>query len=324
MKTTSYCLLIAILILSGGNFSFATKWRVNNNPVTSPHFTQVSSAINSASVLNGDTIYLEGSASPYASVNITKKVVLIGTGYFLGENDSTQATIYTSTLNGISFSNGSKGSQMIGISIAGYTNIYDTNMVIRKNFFNNTVSISGTANVVFIQNVISSVASMSVSGSNNIVVANNLFLQAYPWTYDLAVSSSTTLVANNIFLGNHNLLNCTVRNNIALGNPADGTANVTLTNSYCDHNIGASTQYGTSNGNQQNVNMNAVFLNTGSTDGKYRLASGSPAIGAGAGGTDCGIFGGNYPYVLSGMPEVPAIWYLNVNGNTVTIKAKGH
>jgi hypothetical protein len=31
----------------------------------------------------------------------------------------------------------------------------------------------------------------------------------------------------------------------------------------------------------------------------------SPGLGAGFGGTDCGIFGGAEPYVLSGIPPIP-------------------
>ena len=52
--------------------------------------------------------------------------------------------------------------------------------------------------------------------------------------------------------------------------------------------------------------MTTVFKYTGSTDGRYKLKAGSPAIGYGVGGVDCGIYGGPEPYVLSGMPTVPA------------------
>ncbi|HNY02790.1 MAG TPA: hypothetical protein PKG48_09400, partial [Bacteroidales bacterium] len=93
------------------------------------------------------------------------------------------------------------------------------------------------------------------------------------------------------------------------------------------------TQFPVGNGNQQNINMTDVFLGTNSTstDGQWQLAVGSPAIGAGNDGSDCGIFGGATPYVLSGLPSIPAIYEINMpsagtsaNGINVTVKAKTH
>ena len=108
---------------------------------------------------------------------------------------------------------------------------------------------------------------------------------------------------------------------------------ILLTNCNVHHNIGASEQFGTDNGNLSNVNMADVFVcwpncPTYSADGRYQLKPGSVATGAGAGGIDCGIFDGNYPYVLSGIPTVPAIYYLQVlpQGDflNVSVKVKSH
>ena len=46
-------------------------------------------------------------------------------------------------------------------------------------------------------------------------------------------------------------------------------------------------------------------------DNRYELKAGSPAIGAGVGGIDCGAFGGETPYKLSGIPFVPLIYQVN-------------
>ena len=55
-----------------------------------------------------------------------------------------------------------------------------------------------------------------------------------------------------------------------------------------------------------------------SADGKYTLKAGSPAIGAGIGGTDMGIFGGTNPYRLSGIPSTPAFYKLTAPGINAT------
>ena len=74
--------------------------------------------------------------------------------------------------------------------------------------------------------------------------------------------------------------------------------------------------------------MSSVFLYTGSTDGQYQLKAGSPAIGAGNGGVNCGAYGGPNPYVLSGLPPVPATWFFNIGDPSgpynVQVKVKSH
>ncbi len=83
--------------------------------------------------------------------------------------------------------------------------------------------------------------------------------------------------------------------------------------------------------------MTTVFVGTGtgiSSDGQWKLKSGSPAIGAGYGSTtgspiDAGIFGGQSSYVLAGLPPVPTIYFFenqpigsNADPIDVTIKVK--
>jgi hypothetical protein len=102
------------------------------------------------------------------------------------------------------------------------------------------------------------------------------------------------------------------------------------------HNIGSSTQYPIDPpdlNNQQNVIMDSVFVDYDLyIDKGYLLKPNSPAIGAGVNGGDCGVFGyqsGGVPYVLSGLPAIPAIYETEVesigpNSVSVTIKAKSH
>ena len=72
----------------------ATVWRVNNRVNISADFTTLAAAISGASA--NDTIYLEGSPYSYGTGSFYKPLTVIGTGYFLNENDSTQAYMETS------------------------------------------------------------------------------------------------------------------------------------------------------------------------------------------------------------------------------------
>ena len=76
--------------------------------------------------------------------------------------------------------------------------------------------------------------------------------------------------------------------------------------------------------------MSTVFVGTGtgiSDDGQWRLAVGSPAIQAGFGSTpakpiDAGMYGANTPYVVSGLPTVPSIYFFEntaIGSNSVPI-----
>ncbi|GAB4372155.1 MAG: hypothetical protein Kow0042_15340 [Calditrichia bacterium] len=113
----------------------------------------------------------------------------------------------------------------------------------------------------------------------------------------------------------------------------NGTFSGTNSPANINHNIGDANQFGTLYGNQVNVPMNTVFVDSGSvsTDGDWQLRSGSPAIGAGLNGEDCGMFGGTTPYILSGIPAIPTIYFFvapssasGTQGLQVQIKAKSN
>ena len=82
------------------------------------------------------------------------------------------------------------------------------------------------------------------------------------------------------------------------------------------------------------INLDSVFVDFNGTngysiDGRYQLSPNSQARGAGLNGTDCGPFGGDNPYQLSGISDIPFVWQLNVpqqasqgNGVDVGIKVK--
>lgn len=101
------------------------------------------------------------------------------------------------------------------------------------------------------------------------------------------------------------------------------------------YNLCDATQYpaDAESNNLLSVDMSTVFVNyIAYIDNGYLLEAGSPAIGAGFNGGDCGVFTydtGGYPYVLSGMPAIPAIYEATLgtvvgDNLPVTIKATSH
>ncbi|MFO7924254.1 MAG: hypothetical protein R6U58_11235, partial [Bacteroidales bacterium] len=138
--------------------------------------------------------------------------------------------------------------------------------------------------------------------------------------YAIRLTSSSSsglienIIENNVIYNGVTIENSEFNNNIL----RDGT--FSATNCSYLNNIGNGEQFGTEDGNQQNVLMFDVFIGDysegGTTDGMWQLKEGSPALGAGTNGVDCGMFDGLYPYKLSGIPGIPAIFeYQQVYNN---------
>lgn len=132
--------------------------------------------------------------------------------------------------------------------------------------------------------------------------------------------SSGYLMHSNIFDVNSGASGCTQPANAVVTNNV-GTYGTASTNCTAQNYIGGlALQY-------EFVDFNGT--NGYSLDGRYQLASNSQARGAGLNGTNCGPFGGDNPYQLSGISEIPFVWQLNVpqqasqsSGVNVGIKVK--
>jgi len=267
---------------------------------------------------------VEGSPFSYGNVDLTKRLVIIGPGYFLGQNPETQACLSTAIFENIAFNAESDGSFMTGMTVISWTTVQDTGIVLARNHIGGINLSFPAANCQVLQNWMEL---MNISGSQGNIVSNNLITRDYPsWSgYCFTIDNgSSATVRHNIFGGCQTVQNCLYENNVATGTAAGYNNVFTSVNSTVRNNLGASTQFGNTSGNQADVDISTVFIGTGSEDGKYRLLPGSPAAGAGYGGVDCGIFGGSAPYELSGIPNLPAVGYLNINGNSVTVRARSH
>ncbi len=318
-------LTLTIVLMAMSIALSAKVWRVNPTPNSGAQYASLQAAHDAATTLNNDTLYLEGSTYGFGGLSLTKKLTIIGNGYFLGENPQTQFNLSPSNINGgVYCYTGSQGSSFIGCTFTTGVYIYVDNLSFSRNhFYTGNYSIYPQANcsdIVIHSNYFGTTSSLYFPyNHSNILVINNYFT-GYVYT-------STTfsgIFANNIFAYPATIYNSTLVNNISL-------YSMSMTNCLYTYNIGHSTQFGNQNGNQQNVAISSLFVGSSgnSTDGQWQLKPGSPAIGAGEGGTDIGMYGGEMPYKLSGLPPIPAIYSLDsqsLPSNTlnVTIKAKSH
>jgi len=327
-----HSVLTFLLIAFSVTITNAHVYRVNNNPGVNANFTNFTAAQNVA--VNGDTLYFEGSPVSYGDITITKQLCIIGPGYFLTENPQTQSNPVTAQFGIINFNPGSSNSTLSGFVLNGAINIKVGNIMVKGNHCKYIVinNASSFSNIFLLKNYIvnenwSGIAISAGGGSseiNNIVISNN-----YLGGDACIVLPSTCMciISNNVLVNNMDVYNSIIANNI------QRVGNQTLHNNYYYNNIGNGTQFPIGNGNQQSIDMVNVFVGlTGhSTDGQWQLKEYSPAIGAGNDGLDCGMFGGTDPYVLSGLPAIPAIYQIMMpttgnssSGINVTVKAKTH
>ena len=126
MKTKTTLIAVAILMIA--QMTSATVWRVNATPNSSADYTTIQAAHDNAATLSDDTLYLEGSTFPVGGLTISKKLTIIGNGYFLAENPETQHNISPSIFSSIvSCVVGSEGSKFTGCTFNSPVYIYTNN-----------------------------------------------------------------------------------------------------------------------------------------------------------------------------------------------------
>ncbi len=317
--------LFTFFLLLGCVSAFSQNtYSVCNIPTFDADFTNLQTAINT--VPNGSILIVQGSGISYGAITVNKPIILRGTGYNLSQNAQTQANYGTSSdIGGIIFDNGSNGSEISGFSINGNINVDSVNNLtiksnkvvgISANFMNNSI-IAGNLTQGQSYYYYYCGASIYLVNCYNIFINNNIILDGIGGT-----GQSCTVVNNTFcnrvvpYYGNSTTMtmptSSNVYNNIFLESPECyfGFSGVNLNNNLFI-NCGSG-GYGGTYGNIDNVPSAGLFIGyptqgAYSDDGRYQLAPGSPAIGAGVGGIDCGAFGGSTPYKLSGIAAIPNI-----------------
>jgi hypothetical protein len=328
MKKT-VILMVCFLALISLNAS-AKIWRVNSAGLPAD-FTTIQAAHNSASVVAGDTLHLEPSFVSYGTLVSTKKLIILGPGYFLDMNAGQQAIPVTATIESFALNTGSSGTVISGLTVSTNSTISTGNITISRNNITGYIYLSrdySYSNIIISGNY--NIGYITYTGSSGTsLITNVLIINNYLNSVSL-LNQYSGIIANNIITAyNCTVYNFTIKNNIctyASTSSCFGGGSNTISNNIS----AASGGLPTGNGNQNGVSMSTVFVGaTGhSTDGQWQLADGSPALGAGLSGEDCGIFGGSTPYHLSGLPKIPSVYFLGApttsNGNTlpVTISVK--
>ena len=307
----------------------AKIWRINNTGIPA-NFTSIQQANDTSIVQAGDTLHLEPSPTTYGTLIASKKLIIIGPGYYLNENQNQQQNITSAKITSFDLYPGSGGTVISGLKVTGNNFIRTGNVSINRNLLDGGIYLDNTtapsfSNVLISQNYFLTNCVDVLTGSGSYTISNLIITNNYLPEYISLNANISGVISNNVigqFLFS-NVTNFNIKNNIFYGNYStyiQGASNAIF------NNIGISTNgLPANNGNQNGASILNLFVGNvnSTTDNQWKLSPSSGALGAGVGGVDCGMYGGLSPYVVSGLPPVPSIYLLtapvNSNGNQLPI-----
>jgi hypothetical protein len=298
----------------------------------------------------GDIIYVDGGI--YGNITLSKKVILIGTGYFGAGNTASPTEAKLGT---VQFAAGSEGSVIMGF-VADNINVGTSTITVARNRVDGHIWVgySGLGNygwggpsvnnVVVKQNYVDDelIASNYYNGTNtvsNFSFRNNIVRAGFASggrvsgeyvnnTFGYKFDNGRLVTDTGVSGGGTCKLQSAIqyKNNIMTQVPAGGcfVNDASLLPPVFIGNVGVTVS---TPGNTvlTTVQRDNLFVGwptqTGTTisqDARSQLKAGSVALTGGEGGTQAGAFGGDDPYVLGGIPFVPTITQLTVLPLTVT------
>ena len=341
--------------------------RVNNqlpaNDRANNIYASLTDAVSEAMV--GDSLLIEPSATAYAGdvngqINITKRLTIIGTGYFLTQNPATQFNAVGARLAcAVYFQPGSNGSVITGIAFAvgGGSNqtvyINENNIAVNRCYLSNRLWLNHSGNNSGISGIRISqcflagglVYGNSSSRFSDVRVENNIILEDMEFPTTSTNSRTFSNVTNNTFVITGpftiRLTASSFNNNVVM---ITGTTIEIITTAPPSNNLANVSNLGTASGNRVYGSGDgrlfagdasvSNFMNNRSNipDNGFRITAQTAAYNTmGSDGKEPGAFGGANPYVLSGLPQIPAIYELTTTGTgsaagglPVTIKVKSN
>ena len=282
----------------------AATWTVDNNISRPADFRTVQEAVDAAAT--NDTILLVGSPDSYGSLTLAKRVTIRGPGYFLTSN-GVEGWGDTAKL-AVTVTSGASGARLEGLDLhglgipysitpcdelaiirclgagGGYWILYGNRHLISQCYSEKNVQLLGS------QNVVSNCYfySFHIDGSGSSVDRCVIGIPSAGASHSFG---ETNTVANSIITRDYSTTYTagSIRNCLVMGTGILPPGNGNL------------------NGGVLADTFEMPGVSIALSDTGYRLKPSSIAIGAGANGTDMGMFGGSSPYVISGIPAIPRI-----------------
>ena len=326
MKTNIKTNLLVTVALMALTVTTATakSWRINNDANMKPDFVNINAAMASDNVQPGDTLYLDAGCTIATDQEITKRVTVIGTGYF--RPDAPHALAGLSKILKIS----ADYTKIEGLLLNEEVRVNAQYVVIERckvyhvNLCSDSYAMYNAREAVIRQcYIVQGIHGWDKSSvcpyySNFVTIENCILAEGYSYIKDLV----SPTIRNNIIYqtwningntGSYNLQNIDngiIQNNIIINRVDAAMTFKNIANSIVTNNVifGSTENFPAYAADNLFVdNREGIFTKEGTweVDTYYQLAENSPAKGYGILGgvaVDCGAFGGPNPYVLNGLP----------------------
>lgn len=291
----------------------AKSWRVNHDQRAAANFLDLNAAMSSGEVTDGDTLYMDKGAKLSSEQKVTKRVTIIGPGYFIGENDADEAYLTSSLFL-----------EADGIKITGLhtSTIYvrANNIVVERCRVTGDIDATGNyeADNASIRScfIDGRIWGQGTDGTDGWNLLNNI---VYYRSNDRVVTSfSNILMDHNIVFHNYDyslhtieyITNSTITNNIIYKTGNWSHLNIYNTKD-SDHNFISHNIFNTTPQNGLPVNnlvkeygLSDIFATGDSEvrDTYYELKDLADVKTYATDGGAVGPFSGAYPYVMCGYP----------------------
>lgn len=251
---------------------------------------------------------------------IDKGIHIYGAGHYPDSTTATNKTIITS--GGLTLADNADNCRIEGLELQGITfsnNLAINNVVIKRNHIAGSIDIQGdysnpSQNTLIIQNAIDG----NITGTNAqfLLMTNNIVAGK-------VLNMNSNMIQNNIFLNNaywgwpyysnhvmYSINSCSLNNNIFMNNTEAGI--LTGIGNFLNNNVFLLTLNVGSNiasGNYYNANGSTLFVSqTGNSfDYTHNYHLQSPGTYVGTDSTQCGIYGGSFPYKEGAVPANPHV-----------------
>lgn len=292
MRKRFTLLVVAGLLLFNAQ---ARILRVNNTPGIAVEFTSLTDAYTEAQ--NGDTLYIEGSATPYLNYGstfvINKKLTIFGPGYWLVENGIVNYGAASAKMGDLTTLDIKKeGVNIYGLETADIS--INASKVIISRCKTGRIKLGSVSEVSIHQNFIDGNLSGGNDCSSNITFTNNVII-------------ATSIGSFKASVFNYNHIDCYTASEIHSTTFKNNIVKVGY-----DFKISSNCSFDETNYRGdwylQCLGSDTEFKK----DVDYQLRDDSELLTKDPNGKQIGAFGGDSPYVISGVPGIPLVKEINV------------
>lgn len=294
----------------------AKYWKIGPSSVTGMDFASINDAMSSSSVSVGDTLYLDQYYNEAAEQNVTKRVVIIGTGYDTSLTDEQVVATLTTALN-------LKTNKAVVKSVKLSTvNFYSTDCTMERCYATsvNTKSTNAGLNHIYSCYINGHVQGYNSSNFSMYDIQNCcvIYLNSGGEPQEKIQYITSSIIKNNVIISYYyyclrNVNNSEIVNNIILtiypdyfDRDLDSNVYSSGSGNTIEHNIishTAALTYFPNNKTGYGNSLSELFTQTGEYSDYCKLAEDSPAKGYATDGGEVGCHGGMFGCPSGGRPQ---------------------